>query len=107
MLVRLHDRDLGAAAHHLAAADRGGQVERGGREVGELGLDRGALGAARGVVEVRLVDRSRGCGDRVHARDAVRQQRPEPTRPAPQRTVTPRVVEVDPNRVVTPRDSTR
>ena len=81
VLVRLDHGDLGTTAHHLPPADRGGQVERGRCEVGELGLDRDALGAARGVVEVGLVDRSGWCADRVHARDAVRQRHREPTRP--------------------------
>ena len=39
VVVRLHDGDLGAAAHHLATADGGGQVDRAGRQVRELGLE--------------------------------------------------------------------
>ena len=39
VLVRLHDLDLGSPAHHLAAADGGGQVDRAGAGLGELRLD--------------------------------------------------------------------
>ena len=80
VVVRLDDRDVRSAAHLLGTADGGGQVERVGGQVSELGLDGSPFGAAGGVVQVRLVGGSRGCGDRVHARDALRRGKAEPTR---------------------------
>jgi hypothetical protein len=59
VVVRLDDLDLRTTAHLLAAADGGGQVELLVFLLLELELERRPFGRARGVGEVRLVDRSR------------------------------------------------
>ena len=69
VVVRLDDLDLGAAAVAPAAVDVGPQGVLLALEPGQLHLERGPLGAARGVGEVRLVDRSRRGSDRVHGAD--------------------------------------
>ncbi len=67
-VVRLDDLDLLAAAEAVLTADRHGQLAGLAGHPLEGALELGALGAARGVLPDRLVDRGGDLGDGVHVR---------------------------------------